>query len=237
AAGGTASGPNAAPTNSTAPPAPPRIELTVQQLRLANDDARITASGSWHTGQGAQRWPGVLALQGTLRDGRATAVARYLPLALDAGTRHWVQRAVQAGSVPQLDFLVRGDLARFPFPEPQDGAFRLQAQLQGVTLNAVPDPADGHWPAYTDLAGELVIERQALQLRQLHGRVDGLNLALDGVKGDIRHLGHAALLEISGTARGPASELLRHVQLSPVGGWLDHALARTTASGAAELDL
>ena len=226
----------------------PRIELKVLNARFDNDDARGALAGTWHTGAGpgfgkGGRLPGVLELAGTLAEGKAARVARYLPMGIGAGTRAWVQRAVQGGVVRDASYRVKGDLWEFPFVNRRDGEFRIAAQLQDVTLAPVPsaprsatEPAfDASWPAFTGVSGELVFERNSMQFQQATGRLWGVELS--GVQGRIRELSVNAVLELEGSAHGPAADLLRYVNTTPVGGWTGNALAQATASGAADLKL
>ncbi|MEK8051538.1 YhdP family protein [Ideonella sp. DXS22W] len=222
------------------PDAPPRIELKVDKARFANADASGEASASWRTGSGPDfgkggRLPGVLELSGKLARGRATAVARYLPLGIGTDTRAWVTRAVQGGEVQNVSFRVKGDLWDFPFVNRRDGDFRIAGEVRDVTLAPVP-PAPGEtWPAFGQVGGELVFERNAMQFQKAHGRLWGVDLV--DVQGRIRDLSPQAVLELEGTARGPAQDLLRYVATTPIGGWLDQALAPASATGSAELKL
>ena len=247
--GGAASAPVAAASAAgVAADAPPRIELQVLGARFENDDARGTLEARWHSGAGSGfgrggRFPGVLAMNGTLASGRATAVARYLPLGIPADTRQWVQHAVQGGTLRDVGFRVQGDLWDFPFVHRQQGDFRIAGQLQDVTLAPVPSlpagpgtPAfESPWPAFSGIHGELVFERDAMRFQNTRGRLWGVELG--GVSGRIRELSPQALLEIDGQARGPLADLLRYVRSTPLAGWTGHALDAAEAAGTAELRL
>ncbi|MDO9283636.1 MAG: DUF3971 domain-containing protein, partial [Aquabacterium sp.] len=226
----------------------PRVELKVLNARFDNADARGAFNATWQTGAGTGfgkggRLPGMLALQGTLAEGRALAVARYLPLGIGAHTRSWVQHAVQGGEIRDVAYRVKGDLWDFPFVNRRDGEFRIAGKVQGVTLAPVPsvpaggtEPAwDSPWPAFTDVSGELVFERDSMRFQQARGRLWGTELA--EVQGRIRELSDHALLEVDGQARGPAADLLRYLRSTPLADWTDHALDSASATGAAELRL
>ena len=231
----------------------PRIELKVINARFDNADARGTLNATWHSGAGSGfgkggRLPGVLELSGSLSEGRATQVARYLPLGIGAETRAWVRQAVQAGELRDVSYRVKGDLGDFPYVNRRDGEFRIAGKVQDVTLSPVPGMAEGAatptagaaargtvWPAFTAVSGELVFERDAMQFQGARGRLWGVELA--DVQGRIRALADPALLEVEGQARGPLSDLLRYVNTTPVGGWTGDTLAQASASGPAELKL
>lgn len=233
--------------------APPRIELRTRGARLANADAAARFDAVWATGarrpDGSGRYPGVLDLTGQLTQADAGRVARYLPLGMGAEARRYLQQALLAGRVPALDFRVRGDLHDFPFaarggarPAATAGEFRLAARLEGVRLAVQPEPervSDGtlrHWPAFEDVSGELVIDRMALQLRQLQGRLAGVGSGgwrVGGVRGGIRDLAQPTLV-LEGSGRGPLDDGLRFLAQSPLGDWLGGAFDATVAAGAAQ---
>lgn len=229
--------------------APPAVALTVQNVSFDNADARGTLQASWRTGAGAGfgkggRLPGVLQLEGRLAEGRASQVARYLPLGIGAGTRLWTQRAVRGGEVRDVQFRVQGDLWDFPFLNKRDGDFRIAGQLKDVTLAPVPsvppggaEPAwESPWPVFGTISGELVFERDAMRFARTRGTLWGL--ALDEVSGGIRVLSaEPALLEVEGQVRGPLADLLRAVRGTPLGDATGHLLDATTASGNGELKL
>jgi len=239
--------PAAAATSAPRDPLP-RFELKVINARFDNADARGVLNAAWHTGAGTGfgkggRLPGVLELSGSLAEGRATSVARYLPLGIGADTRHWVQRAVQGGTLRDVSYRVKGDLWDFPFVNRRDGEFRIAGRLQDVTLAPVPSvPAGGTeaawespWPAFTAVQGELLFERDSMSFQRTRGKLWGVEL--DEVQGRIRELSDHAVLEVEGQARGPAADLLRYLRGTPLAGWTGGALDATTASGVAELKL
>jgi uncharacterized protein (TIGR02099 family) len=229
--------------------AAPAITLKVLNARFANADAKGVLNATWRTGAGTGvgkggRLPGVLQLEGSLSEGRATQVARYLPLGIGAETRLWTQRAVRGGELRDVSYRVQGDLWDFPFVNRRDGDFRIAGQVQGVTLAPVPsvppggaEPAwDSPWPVFTQVAGELVFERDSMRFTRTQGSLWGL--ALDGVSGRIRELSaEPTLLEVDGVVRGPLNDLLRVVRSTPLAEASGHALDASSASGNGELKL
>ncbi len=220
----------------------PQIQLSVDNARFENADMQGELSARWRTGDATgfgkgARLPGVLDMQGRLTQGQATAVARYLPLGLPDSTRSYVRRAVVGGRLGATSFRVKGDLWDFPFLQRKEGDFRVAAQVQGVTLAYVPSEPGwvSPWPAFADVSGELLFERGAMQIRQARARLWGVEL--HDVNGGIRDLTGQAVLEIGGQVRGPAADLLRYVNTTPVGGWLDGALAQASIAGQADLKL
>jgi uncharacterized protein YhdP len=232
--------------------APAAIEVMLTDTQLANADmqGRI-ANAVWRSGAGTGfarggRFPGQLDVTAQITQGRATAVARYLPLGLPEKVRNYVRQAVTDGRVTGVQIAVKGDLFDFPFapytlpgaraPVVPQGTFRIVGKAQDVDFAYVP--GDGTtpspWPAFTRVAGELVFDRNTMEIRGAQARVWGVELSQ--VQGGIRELGKP-VLKLDGSARGPAADMLRYVNASPVAGWTANALREATASGAADLKL
>ncbi|WP_428421502.1 YhdP family protein [Methylibium sp.] len=238
--------------------AAPRIEVRARDVRFANADAQGELEATWHTGAATPadpgRFPGVLELGGRLNDAQATRVARYLPLGIPAPVRQYVERAVQAGRASAVNFKVSGDLREFPFGAAartgaksggKAGDFRIAARLEGVRFAYLPGdpawtgepPAAGGaalrppWPAFTDIKGELVFDRNSMELRDLRARLGTVgsgSFEFAGIQGGIRNLAHEATLVIEGKGSGPLADALRFVNATPVGGWTGGALAQAS---------
>ncbi len=220
----------------------PQVTLRVRDARFANADARGSFDAVWRSGDGegvgrGARFPGRLELAGRIDEGRADAVPRYLPLGLPSVARDYVAGAVRGGTISGARFEVRGDLWDFPFHDGSDGEFRIGGRAQGLTLAYVPD-VPGHaseWPAFTEVSGEIEFRRASMAVRNASARVFGL--AMSGVQASIDDLAQHPVLRVEGIARGPASGLLRYLDASPVGGWIDDTLAGASVAGDGELQL
>ncbi len=220
-----------------------RIEVALDQLRLANAD--ITGNGQlrWHTSDPVQsssrsRFPGVLDLSATLTRARAEQVHRYLPLSVGPQARRYVREAVQGGQASRVDFRVNGDLWDMPFNAPgAKGEFRIAAQLQGLDFVYVPShlhtKGDIPWPALRDVRGELVLDRTSLKLSSVQGGLSGApNLRLSEATIDLGDLAQSTTtLVVNARAQGPADEVLGFVRNSPVSFFTGQALERARISG------
>jgi len=229
---------------------PARVSVTVKDGRFANADAQGELKASWSTGPGegfgkGGRLPGQIELDGRIVRGDAAKVARYLPLHL-TDTRRYLGRAIRGGTVRDADFRVRGDLWDFPYfaaKSARDGEFRIAGRVEGATFDYVPsEPAvedrpawTSPWPALTQVAGALVIDRSVLEIRDARAQLGGVTLAQ--VHGGFRSLADPPVLALDGVARGPLADMLRFVNATPVGQWTGGALARASATGSAELKL
>ncbi|MBS0447852.1 MAG: TIGR02099 family protein [Proteobacteria bacterium] len=230
--------------------APPKITVRVKDSSFANADAQGTLSAAWTTGPGTGfgregRYPGRLELDSTLKDGQAKRVGRYLPNGLPRAVREYVTNAIRGGTLRSGSFHIDGPLWDFPYANPHTrkaGVFRFAADLDDVEFAYVPDqtaesgPAAyvSPWPAMQHLRGQLVIDRTTLEVRQAEMLLGGVQWK--DLKAGIRDLDNA-VLTVAGSGSGQLADMLGFVAKSPVGGWLDGALAEAEASGTAELKL
>ncbi len=241
------------------------IEAKLRNLQFSNADAEGQAQVSWRTDDTAaggsaapraaskpasilpiapivasdRRFPGVLDLQGTLTRGNGAQVHRYLPLVLAEPVRHYVRDAVLAGAVTDVAFKVKGPVDAIPFSNPALGEFRVTAKVQGGQYAYVPrllQPAhELPWPPLTDLKGELVFMRAALEVNGASAKVAGWpGLQLVKASAKIPDLLKNATVDVNLDANGPLTEALGFVSTSPLLGITSQALAKTVASGAAD---
>ena len=239
---------------------PPAVAVTFDDVRFANADAEGTLQLQWHSGPGTapsaakppgaaasqfgrgRRFPGEIDLKAVLTHARAAKLARYMPQSVSENTRRYIATAFASGEMDNVRFNVRGDLAGFPYQRLHDGDFRIDGHVRGINLDYVPGAladdgtrAPSPWPAFTQVAGEIVLDRGALEIRDATGHMG--ELVLHDVNGAIRTLYDQPALALQGQVSGPMTDFLRYVAQSPVGGWLHNGLAVTTATGNADLDL
>lgn len=224
------------------PGKPAQLELKFSKLQLANADLQGEFDATWRSGAGdaargrGARFPGTLELDGHIDKVAATQVQRYLPLAI-AGARNYVKDAIRGGTAEAITAKVRGDLADFPYDQGRPGQFRIATAAKKIELAYVParDGLPQAWPSLEQIDAELVFDRGSMQIR--NGRARVLGYELSNVVGGIRELAHKPVLEIDGSGRGPAAELLQFMRASPVNDWTGQALALATSNGQATLKL
>jgi uncharacterized protein YhdP len=141
-----------------------------------------------------------------------------------------------------------GDLADFPFHGRQGGARRRashRCQVRGTDLRLHPErswrgaeasgAARETWPPLTGGSGEIVVDRSTIDIKGAKAQIG--NIDWSGIQGKIGELGSRPRLEIDGIARGPLNDMLRFVDVTPIGRWTGKALSGATATGSAELNL
>jgi uncharacterized protein (TIGR02099 family) len=224
-----------------------KIDLKLDKIQFANADAQGAAQAHWRTADPTQsraksRFPGVLDLQGTLSRGDGTKVSRYLPLVIGKDARDYVREAVVQGRVNSAKFTIKGDLFDMPFADPKLGEFRIAAQIADAHFAYVPksiQPAGSlPWPVLTQMNGELVFERTSLAVNAASGRF-GENNSLQIARVDVRipDLSITPTVIVTADARGTGSDMLAVVNGSPLLGITNQSLAKTTATGNADIQL
>lgn len=226
---------------ATAPGLPAGLRVEVSKADFANADAQGSLSAVWRTGGRdaagqEQPLPGTLDMTGRLSRAQGTRVWRYLPAVILQEARDYVRQAVRSGIANDVQFVVRGPLAQFPFKDNQAGLFRIASQVDEVELDYAPG-----WPAFTHLKGRLVFEGQGMRIEQATARLGTVgsgSFEVQQVDGRIPELdADDPVLTIAGQGRGPLDDVLRFMNMSPVGEWTGHMLDEARAQGQGQASL
>ncbi|MCA1857502.1 TIGR02099 family protein [Massilia oculi] len=233
----------------------PARQLLVEVERLAFAQGALTGSLSGRhllplqsDGAGGSRGagPGTADFTGTLDGFAIGTVGRYLPRATPEHLAHWLDGALQGGTLRDASLRLRGDLANFPFRASNvlaraRGEFNIAGRLEDARLEYAPGHRhpDGTplWPLAEHINGRIEFDRARMEIRG--ERLRTMGVALSNVKAVIPDLGahERMMLEIDGNAAAPLPEFLRYVAASPVPGWIGHFLDETRATGNARLGL
>jgi uncharacterized protein (TIGR02099 family) len=217
----------------------PHLELRFDSVSLSNPELDLTGSGSYRaTGKG----PGVLDVTGRIARLAAPSAHLYAPLVLGAGVRAWLRTAFTNGEAVDGSVRLRGDLGEFPFAS-GSGEFLALAHVRGVDLDYLSpdllasDPsAKTRWPAASNVEGDLRVERNKLQF--IGQRASVFDTRLERIEVRVPELvARDPHLLVGFGASGPAADVLRFVEKSPVGGWLGNFLAETRAEGPAQTEI
>lgn len=219
------------------------IGLQISQGSVQNPDLAGEFSGSWKTGAGAARLPGVLDLTAAISRANVAHVHRYLPNVLPADVRGYVRDAVKAGNASKVKLRLRGDLNDMPFTDPKLGEFRVSAQIAQGRYAYVPPmvPPKGAaavpaWPAMTELNGELVFERSAMHFKG-SSQLDGApHVTWQKLEAHIANLAKAEV-RVSGESRGPLPEVLNVISRSALNELTAKVLEKSQANGNADFKL
>ena len=225
--------------------------VTVGRTQFANADAAGNLTAKWSTSDparssGKSRFPGVLELDGVLDRGAGPRVHRYLPLGVNADARHYVRDAVNGGGATNIRFRVRGDLHDFPYTDPRRGEFHISADVKDATFAFVPqsiNPAGRPpWPVLTRLSGNLIFDRNGMQVKGASGRLGMAGAAASGtvavpkVEADIADF-HHSVVRVTADANGRLNDMLGVVRNSPLNAITQRALEQASATGNGQLQL
>jgi len=181
------------------------LQVATPRIGFANADAAGSVGAAWRSGG---RGPGLAEIAGRIVRADATRVQRYLPLRIPPRTREWVEHAVLAGVAENLHFELKGDLWDFPFRDDAGGRFRIATAVRDVNLAYAPQ-----WPPIAQIRGELAFAGVGLEFRGQSGQVGAVRLA--DVHARIADFDDARVV-IDGRAVGPAQDMLRFVDASPI---------------------
>jgi uncharacterized protein (TIGR02099 family) len=219
------------------------IGVQLTQGSVQNADLAGEFNGSWKTGTGAARLPGVLDLTGALSRANVAQVHRYLPNVLPAEVRDYLRDAVKAGNASKVKLRLRGDLNDMPFTDPKRGEFRITAQIAQGRFAYVPSvtPAKGAvsapaWPAMTELNGELVFERSAMHFKGSSQLEGAPHLTWQKLEAHVANLAQAEV-QLSGESRGSVPELLSVISHSALNDLTGKVLEKSQANGNADFKL
>jgi uncharacterized protein YhdP len=220
----------------------PEISVQVKQARLRNADATAELSGTWTTGKGENRWPGVIDLAANISRAQIKQIHRYLPIYIDAEARAYLRDALIGGEATQASLRMRGNLADMPFDNPNLGEFRVVAQIANGQYAYVP-PTKGKpvnltntWPAIASLNGELVYERNSLQFKGAGKLAGAPQLAWDKIEASLPNV-KALDVTVKAQARGPLADMQTLVARSALNDLLNRALEKGQATGMAEFKM
>ena len=217
------------------------FELTVESFAAASADFELSGQATYRSGG---KRIGVIDASGQIVRAEVSQVHKIVPLMAPQATRTWLRSALVSGSAREGSFRLKGDLADFPFAQPATGDFRVTAKIAGGTLDYLPPhlgetgaPAiSDTWPQITNIDGDFLFERKKIEFNARNAQVLGVKLS--PVRATIPEIGIADIkLVVDGKGSGPLSDLIRFVNVSPVGNWLGGFLGRTSGSGAGTLDL
>jgi uncharacterized protein (TIGR02099 family) len=221
-----------------------RIAVEVSDLRFSNADAQGAGRLKWETADpktatNRSRFPGLLDLQVNLSRAEGKRVYRYLPNAIDQAARDYVRDTVLGGSASNVRFALKGEIYDMPTGKSKQDSFRISADVRDATLLFVPrswqDPKEMPWPSLTGLSGELVIDRQQLQVKNGKAKSAELpRLLVSAVEVVIPDLTQTEV-KVNGQIKGPLADGFKLMSSTALAPLIDDALG--SASGAGEADI
>ncbi len=140
----------------------------------------------------------------------------YYPMALGETTLHWLDTSILSGQLEDVNVVIKGRLADFPFvdsqnrPQAQLGQFRASAKLS----HALIEYGTG-WPVIEDLGINMLFEGKRMELNAFAGHLFGNQIVKSKIT--IPQLDAAApMLHIVSEYKGPVADGVKFVNKSPV---------------------
>lgn len=203
------------------------FDVRIDNVSLANADVDAVVSGTYRSAPGS---PGYVDLVARVPRAEGAAVHRYMPV-IAPNTTAWLRRALVAAQGSEGRVRLKGNLADYPFDDPQSGVFEVAVKVANGTL----DVAEG-WPRITGIQGEYGMRGRSLSVKISRASTLGLRIGrVTAVIPDLFAL--PTPLKVEGTAEGATAELLRFVQESPLNAISERMLEGWTATGSAQIAL
>jgi uncharacterized protein (TIGR02099 family) len=159
---------------------------------------------------------GYLDLIGKFGKGNAKYAPYYYPTILGKNTLHWLDTSILAGRAENINLIVKGRLADFPFVDSKNnlndklGLFRVTANISDSILEFGTG-----WPMIEGLGLDLLFEGKRMELNANAGHIFGNQIIKS--KTTIEQLdADSPILNIDSELKGPISEGIKFVNKSPV---------------------
>lgn len=220
----------------------PRLRLTFSDIRADNEDATVSARGSWEATGGA----GTIDISGELLRGRGEAVHRYLPNVVGDAALDYVSSGVMSGRSARGSFIVSGPLEAFPWdpadPAVQDhpGRFLIEADVTDGVLDFFPSgirrkngsfERAANFPVLRGIKGHLEFAGNRMTITGDRGESEGL--AASGVRVEIPSFAaDPPELTVEGDISGDLGRVLGYLSRARfLTGILGTPFAESTGSG------
>lgn len=223
------------------------FEFNIRQLDFKQQGLKGSLSGKFKMPQ--NREPGKLMgeadISGKFTNFDIKTIGRYLPMQMPVFTRKWLTGALEDGTVSKGSFVLKGNLADFPFTKRNGrkpkGKFNLTMLIDNGKLNYRP----GHfarngkspmWPQTEEIDGVLTVNNARMEISAKTAKT--ANVDLRNVLAVIPDLmSDDIMLEITGSAVGAMSDFIRYTHISPVARWIDDFTEDTKTDGNGKLKL
>ena len=189
------------------------IDLTIKELSLSNPHITGTVNAKYGF-RGSKL--GQIDLQGKFGKGNAKYALFYYPISLSKPTLHWLDTSILAGRVEDVNLVINGNLANFPFvnkqnqPDKKLGVFKVTAKLS----DAILDYGTG-WPIIEGLGLNMLFEGKRMELNADRGHLFGNKIISN--KTTIAQLdADWPILKVISEVQGTTTEGLKFVNQSPV---------------------
>lgn len=143
------------------------VAFKFNNISFSNKNAAGLAYGTYHfTVDG----PGRIDLVANLTRADARYLMHYMPMAVNY--RDWLDDSIVEAGALDARLHLKGDLSQFPFAHGENGIFRLQAKVSGVTLDRIPG-----WPRIENMSGNLQFHNSRMEFDASQAYISGTKLS------------------------------------------------------------
>jgi uncharacterized protein (TIGR02099 family) len=179
--------------------------------------------GMWFQGDGTRPWIDLSTWIGTASVSQAHKF--WIHHKMSPATVHWLDDALQGGSLRDARAIVVGDLDDWPFRD-HEGRFEARATLHEATIKFEPG-----WPALQGVEAQLAFVGDGMDVRG-KGTFDGVGIR--EMHASIERFSHARL-QVEAKGGGDASRLLALLRDSPLYAEQKETFDALSASGLADV--
>ncbi len=213
-----------------------KTKITAKELFISSQHITGTVNASYDM-NGIKG--GYLDLVGKFGKGNAKYALFYYPIILGKETLHWLDTSILAGRAEDVNLVVKGNLADFPYVDKKNkldkklGIFKVTAKLSDTLL----EYGTG-WPVVEGLGMDMLFEGKRMELNANKGHIFGNKIIKS--KTEIAQLdADWPMLHIVSEVEGPVVDGIKFVNESPVKlvtqGFTDDL--KTAGSGKLSLEL
>lgn len=223
-----------------------QIRIDIPNLDIIAPGAKLAAQLYWISPdrQNIDDTAGYFSMAGTLTDGQAEFVHRYLPNSIQSKVRDYLYAALISGTVPQATVQIEGSLADFPYHENETGIFLIAGNIENATYAFAPavvqPPGQAPWPVLTQVNGYAEFTGKGMRITQATGKIQNASSSFFTVREvSIPNWGISDThVLVDATISGEANELLAVINESAIGkNLLKGLLALAEVSGRLESQL
>jgi uncharacterized protein YhdP len=207
---------------------PVELAFTVKRLEASNADVSLEVAGKYDW---SNQDSGYADLRVKILRANPARIARYVPLVVGVDTRDWLRDALLPSAAYSGTAELVGRLDDFPFRNPAQGRFLVNAKADKGSLR----PAPG-WPVINNINAAVEFDRQRFRLVAKGAKIN--DLTLGEVRAEIDDLeADRPLLSVKGAITGDLQRLIDTTNQSPLKADLGGATSDMKGRGSAKLDL
>jgi uncharacterized protein (TIGR02099 family) len=190
-----------------------KIKVTAKELFITSPHITGTVNASYDANDIKG---GYLDLVGKFSKGNAKYALFYYPIILGEETLHWLDTSILAGRAEDVNLVVKGSLADFPYVDKKNkldkklGTFKVTAKLSDALLEY-----GAGWPVVEGLGLDMLFEGKRMELNTNKGHIYGNKIIKS--KTEIAQLdADWPMLHIVSEVEGPVVDGIKFVNESPV---------------------